>query len=339
MMSSTQNERSIQFIGKNMVTIELLKTAKWKVINRFYRRFFGYSEDQFERKLSKWYLSKTGRTLSLDNPVRFNEKIQWIKLYNSTPLKARLADKYNVREWIRNKIGEEYLIPLLGVWKSFDEIDYDSLPASFVLKTNHASGTNIIVKEKKNLSRLEIKLRVNRWMSTNYAFKMGLELHYGMIEPLIICEKYMGENLKDFKLFCFNGEPEFFWVDVDRFTCHSRYTFDLKWNSLPFVIKNSDAKTSNPGEEITIEKPQNINKMIEISRILAKDFCFVRIDFYEIEGQLYFGEMTFTSSSGVEPFIPDIYDYYYGEKLILPPKGEIPIDYIKKIWNNGANYR
>lgn len=308
-----------------MLAIEMLKNMKWKFLNLYNKRCFSYNEEDIRRKLEKWYQKVMDYSLNLENPMTFNEKIQWLKLYDSTLVKARLADKYFVRDWIKEQIGEEYLIPLLGVWDRFEDIDFSKLPNSFVLKTNHASSTNIIVKDKSTINFAETKLKFKRWMNTNYGLKMGYELHYGMIKPKIICEKYMGENLTDYKLFCFNGIPEFFWVDIGRYSKHCRNTYDLNWNELPFLIDRF--------ERCNVEKPVNMELMINIAHILSQNFAFVRVDFYEIEGVLYFGEMTFTSSSGKDPFDPEEYDYIYGKKIKLPEKNHIPIEKIYEIWS------
>lgn len=191
--------------------------------------------------MSKWFQKNLGYPLNLDNPQTFNQKIQWLKLYDSTPEKARLADKLKVREWIEETIGGQYLIPIIGDgYKTFEEIDFSSLPDRFVLKTNHASGTNVIVKDKNALNMAETRLKFHKWLKTNYAFKMGFEFQYGMIPPRIICEQYMGNSLNDYKFFCFGGNPEFIQVDVGRYSNHCRNTYDFQWNELPFVIDRFD---------------------------------------------------------------------------------------------------
>ena len=269
--------------------------------------------------LKTWYKKRTGKILDLDNPQTFNEKIQWLKLYDNSPIKAVLADKYKVREWVEKKIGKEYLIPLIGVWDSFEDINFDNMPFRFVLKANHGSHWNVIVKDKYKTDLNKIKHKFDRWLKRNYAFKAGLELQYSCIKPKIVAEQYIEdshEELNDYKILCFNGEPKFVWVDCGRYTDHrTKNIYDVQWNLQPFEMTYPTAK----GE---IKAPKNFEKMLELSRILSKDFPFVRVDFYNVDGKIYFGEMTFTSMSGVEKFSPEIYDLELGKLLNLPAKKE-----------------
>lgn len=168
--------------------------------------------DEYVSALQDWFMKQTKKYLNIENPTTFNEKIQWLKLYDSTPLKAQTTDKYLVRDWVKKKIGEEYLIPLLGVYNSFDEIDFDSLPNKFVIKTNHSSGWNCVVTNKKNINIDELRAKFNLWLNTNFAFMFGFELHYKDIKPKIIIEKFIQNKsgiLYDYKFWCFNGEPKY----------------------------------------------------------------------------------------------------------------------------------
>ena len=278
-------------------------------------------EERYPEELCKWYYQKTGEILNLTNPRTFNEKIQWMKLYDSTELKTRLADKYLVREWVKEKIGEEYLVPLLGVWDSFDEIDFDKLPDQFALKANHGSGWNIIVKDKASLDREAAKKKFNDWMNSNFAFKEGLELHYMNIPPKIIAEKYIEnvEGLKDYRFYCFNGKPTQVWVDIFSGTPnHLRSVYDMEWNLLPLKCAWPD------GGELLREKPKTFAKMKEFAKLLCQEFAFVRVDFFEVDGKLYMGEMTFTPMSGIGKFEPAQWNVELGDALILPPKSSIP---------------
>ena len=258
-------------------------------------------------------ISGKGIINDIENPKTFNEKIQWLKLYDSTPMKTLCADKYLVRNWLKEKIGEEYLVPLIGVWDKFDEIDFEALPMRFALKCNHGSGWNCIVEDKNKLDIKHTKALFDEWMNRNYAF-VGLELHYKHIPPKIIAEEYLGdEPIKDYRFYCFNGEPKQVWVDLYSGTKkHIRSVFDMDWNKVALKCSWPD------GGELLSQKPQNFEKMVHFSRILSKEFCFVRIDFFEIQGKLYMGEMTFTPMSGQGVFEPFEWDLKLGEMLELP---------------------
>ena len=274
------------------------------------------NEKDFPKILKQWYKKRTGKNLNLENPKTFNEKIQWLKLYDNSPLKTKLADKYLVREWIEEQIGSKYLIPLLGVWNNFDEIDFDKLPEKFVLKANHGSHWNIIVKDKSKLDKSKAKKKFDKWMARDYTFKAGLELQYRGIKPKIIAEKFIEDTngeLNDYKIMCFNGEPKFVWVDCGRYSNHTKNIYDLDWNLQPF-------KMTYPISKTPIARPENLDKMIELAKILCKDFAFVRVDFYNVDGKIYFGEMTFTSMSGTDKFEPEKYDLELGNMLTLPEK-------------------
>lgn len=274
-------------------------------------------DNKYLSDLKKWYMSITGKYLNLDNPKTFNEKIQWLKLYNSTPIKTRLADKYLVRDWVKEKIGEQYLIPLLGVYDKFDDIDFNKLPNQFVIKCNHGAGWNIIVKDKSKLDLAEAKAKVDKWISTNFAFYYGFELHYRDIKPRIIIEKYMEDdsgNLRDYKFLCFDGIVKYIWVDGERYSEHKRNLYDLKWNLLNKKIGEGKIYQNIKN----CPKPYNLDKMIEFATLLSKGFSFVRVDFFEANKKLYFGEMTFTSASGTHITEPKSFIFELGKMIKLP---------------------
>ena len=269
---------------------------------------------QYRRALEDWYKSRTGQKLDLDNPQTFNEKIQWLKLYDSTPLKTKLTDKYEVREWIKEKIGEQYLVPLLGVYNSFDDIDFDALPDKFVLKCTHGSTWNLIVKDKNSIDYKKTRSNFEEWMSTDYSFK-GLELHYKDMIPRIIAEQFIDgiDDLKDYKFLCFDGEVKYIWVDSTRYINHCRDLFDLEWTHLPVTI-NSKYLNANT----VPERPEALEKMIELAHILSQNFPFVRVDLYNVNEKIYFGEMTFTTGNGIEKIIPDEFALHLGDLINLP---------------------
>ncbi len=281
-----------------------------------YRIFEAAGADDYPRLLKDiWAINNNGESvLNLNNPMTFNEKIQWIKLYDSTPLKTRLADKYLAREWLAKKIGEEYLVPLLGVWDSFDEINFQSLPESFVLKCNHGSGWNIIVTNKAQFDIQSAKLHFDEWMKLNYAY-INLEMHYRDIPRKIIAEKYLdvSDGIKDYRFYCFNGMPFQCWVDLYSGTPdHIRSIFDMNWNKI-----NMRCGWPDGGEKLS-KKPKNFEKMKKFSEKLSQPFAFARVDFFEVNEKLYMGEMTFTPMNGMGKFDPPEWDIKLGNQLVLP---------------------
>ncbi len=280
-----------------------------------YKYYEGLHPENYLCALKNWFKKYAGKTLDLENPQTLNEKIQWLKLYDSTPLKTQLTDKYLAREWVKERIGEKYLIPLLGTWDKFDEIDFDRLPAKFVLKANHGCGWNIIVKDKNTFDKAAAREKFNKWLNTNFAFVNGLELHYKDIFPKIIAEQYLENDngyLYDYKVLCFNGKPHFILVDIERHTNHKRNVYDLDWNIQPF---------SNYPKFETIDKPDNLDEMIFLAKTLSKDFALVRVDFYLLnDGSLKFGELTFTPASGQLWWDPPEYDLVLGQMITLPQK-------------------
>jgi hypothetical protein len=276
-------------------------------------------ESKYPEILADWYREITGRKLDLKNPRTFNEKIQWLKLYDATPLKTRLADKYLVRGWIAEKIGDEYLIPLLGVWDNFDDIDFDSLPGRFVLKANHGSAWNITVKDKSQFDRAAAKRDFDNWMRMNFAYCAGLELHYRDIEPKIIAEQYMEDRdgcFNDYKITCFNGVPHYISVvsgrSSDDFRASSFYT---DWTAAPFTSRTHGRDYAD------CPKPEKLSRMLEIAKKLSGGFVLVRVDLYCINDEkIYFGEMTFTPLSGITPFVPEEYNIIIGNLVSLPER-------------------
>ena len=237
-----------------------------------------------------------GDSLNLDNPTTFNEKLQWIKLHDRKEIYTKMADKYEAKKYVADIIGKKYIIPTLGVWDKFEDIDFSLLPNSFVLKCTHDSGGLVIVRDKSHFDKSAAKKKINKCLRKNY-FWQGREWPYKDIRPRIIAEKYMtdGEDdeLKDYKILNFNGQPKLIWVDMGRYKHHVRNLYDLEWNLMDVSINYPVNKAIN------IEKPERLNEMLEISRILSKDSVFLRTDFYVINEKIYFGELTFTPASGV----------------------------------------
>ena len=269
----------------------------------------------YKDELKNWYKQIMNQDLNLNNPQTFNEKIQWMKLYNSIPIKTRLADKYLVRDWVKDTIGEKYLIPLLGVYNNFEEINFNKLPNQFVIKCNHGAAYNIIVKDKSKLNLVDTKAKLDKWMNENFAFKFGIELHYRDIPPKIIIEQYIennGGDLVDYKFWCFNGKVEYILYCAERNITGLKMEFyDRDWNRRDFMTSPSNTKK--------IDKPVNLEQMIRLAEILSKDINFVRVDFYRLDdGTIYFGEMTFTPTSGTVKWLDEKYDLKFGQMIRLP---------------------
>lgn len=280
-----------------------------------YEYFANLKPDQYADALKQWFEKYVGNHLNLDRPQTFNEKIQWLKLYDSTSLKTRLTDKYLVRDWVNEQIGEKYLIPLFGVWDKFDDVDFDNLPGKFVLKANHGCGWNIIVKDKSKFDKADAKIKLDEWLNTNFAFINGLELHYKDISPKIIAEEFLenqNEDLPDYKIWCFNGKPALIIFLAERNIALKMAFYDLDWNLLPFTY-------SYPQYEKMVTKPNNLDEMLTIAAKLSKDFIHVRVDLYRLDdGSVKFGEMTFTTASGVCKWNPPEIDLVLGQMISLP---------------------
>ena len=254
------------------------------------------------------------KKLNLKNPQTFNEKMQWLKIYNRNPKYSEMVDKYQVKQYVANIIGEEYIIPTLGVWDKFDDIDFDSLPNQFVLKCTHDSGGLVICKDKEKLDVDSAKVKINESLRYNF-FYLGREWPYKNVKPRIIAEQYMtdesGIELKDYKIFNFNGEPRIIQVDYDRFVQHKRNLYTTDWNYIDAAIQYPN----DPNRKIT--RPKKLEKMLELARILSKDIPYVRTDFYCIDERIYFGELTFYHESGFGKFTPEKFDLEMGEWINL----------------------
>lgn len=268
-----------------------------------------YLEKQFNHAVGYWP--------NITSPKSFNEKIQWLKMYYHHPLLTIGADKYAVRQYVTKMIGDEYLIPLLGVYKKSKDVKFDKLPNKFVLKANNGSGTNIICSDKSILDIEDATKKLDEWLKPNSGlYRYSYEWCYKNIKPLIVCEKYMDGldgDLLDYKFMCFNGNPELLFVCSERTKGLKIDFFDMSWRLLPFTRKY-------PNNPKTPEKPNNFDLMVDIAKKLSQDFPFVRVDLYEVDGRVYFGELTFYPGNGMEAFDPVEWDYKIGDLLRLPKK-------------------
>lgn len=302
------------------------------VYNFLYERYYSkLIKEDFEDELIDWYKY---RSLSdrnpLENPKTFNEKIQWLKINDATKLKTICADKYAVRGYIEEKVGKEYLIPLLGCWNKFEDINFSKLPDKMIFKSTTGSARYKIVKNKKNIDYEDLKKSMDLWQKLPYGFA-GMEIHYLDIERKIICETLLdmdGPSVADYKIHCFNGKPLIVEYISDRKNHSYRESwFDTDWNKLNIVMDSDSAMN----HEIIPNPPKKLEKMIEISKVLSKDFIYVRVDLYEIDGKIYFGELTFTPANGFDEWKGRKSQLLVGELLRLPYEERLDIEGINKI--------
>lgn len=276
----------------------------------------------YPKEIQRKYEDALGKKLNLDNPKSFNEKIQWLKLYSNSKEKTKLADKYLVRKYVEEKIGKEYLIPLIGVYDGVDQIDFDSLPNSFVMKTNHGCSWNIIVKNKNMIDLESVRNNLDYWLNINFA-TLGLELQYSEIKPKIIIEQYLennNNNLSDYKVFCFGGKPYSIQYIQDKYNDKTITLFDLDWNVLPYTTNSRVPKLNKK-----VKKPKNLKLMLSLAEKLSKGFEMVRVDFYTLNnGDIKFGEMTFTPGNGMYFWSPKKTDLEYGRLIKLNNPKSLP---------------
>lgn len=268
------------------------------------------------------YRCKTGNRLNLKNPQSFNEKIQWIKLYDRKPEYSIMADKYAVREYIKNQIGEEYLVPLLGVWDNPEDIDFDSLPNDFVLKCTHNSGLGMcICKDKKTLNTEEAKRELAKGLKQNY-YLQGREWCYKNIPHRIIAEEFLVDNEhfvpEDYKVYCLNSKPKYIVVFHNRFDDSkelSESVYDTDWNKLNISLDDHFLIS-----DIVEDKPECLDKMLDFAERLSQGTYQSRVDFYIVNGNLKFGEITLYTACGFQPMIPKSLDDELGKLIDLPIK-------------------
>ena len=257
--------------------------------------------------------------LDLKSPKTLNEKMQWLKLNYRNQLYTSLVDKYKVKDYVQRKIGKEFIIPTIGVWNSAEEVDFNVLPDEFVLKSTHDSGGVIVVKNKKRMNVRQVVNKLNKSLNRNYYY-VCREWPYKDVKPRIIAEKLLVEegredkSLIDYKLYCFNGKVDSILVCVNRETGHPRYVYydrNLKW--CPYDINDSKL-----GEPADVKFPMEITKIIELAEILSDEMPHARVDFYIVNGKIYFGEFTFFTNGGFDNTITHEADLRWGELLKLP---------------------
>ena len=264
-----------------------------------------------------------GKSCDLDNPQTFNEKLQWLKLHDRNPLYTKLVDKYEVKKYVANIIGEEYIIPTYGVWNHFEDVDFKNLPDQFVIKCTHDSGSVIVCRDKKTFDYDNARIKINKCLKNNLYWE-GREWPYKDVKPRIIAEKYMEDemdcednkknDLKDYKFFCFDGVAKALFIASDRQIDGEEVKFDFfdaDFKHLPFT-------NGHPNAEVIPAKPETFEKMKRLAEKLSKGIPHVRVDFYEVNGKAYFGELTFSHWSGFVPFKPEEWDKTFGDWIDLP---------------------
>lgn len=286
-----------------LAALQLISDSFWKTIDD-------------EHFLKFQYKAWTGKTLHLDSPVTFNEKLQWLKLHDRKDIYPILVDKYEVRKFIRNKLGNEYLVPLLGVWNKTEEIDFSKLPNQFVLKPTHTSGNVFICRDKNVVDEMKVKNMLNKWLLREYYWE-NREWPYKNVKPRLIAEKMIDANIIDYKFYCFAGEPRFLYLSkgMDDHSTATMSFFDMKLQRLPFGRKDYKPFT------VEIERPKNFEEMINIAQKLSQGFKFVRIDLYSVGSQIYFSEFTLHPCAGYMPFDPEEYDKKLGDVLNIESEG------------------
>jgi len=275
-----------------------------------------------EAYLKLMYRLQMGSRLDLVNPITYNEKLQWLKLHDRRPEYIIYADKLAVRDFYEQTIGADYLIPLIGAYDGVEEIPWEELPDQFVLKCTHGSGTNIICADKSRLDIEASQQQLQRWLRTNY-FWHGREWPYRCVNPRIICEQFMvdesGIELKDYKVFCFNGEPKMVEVDFGRFTDHKRNLYDTRWNFLTAAIRYPNDPS------VIIDRPTHLEEMLELARVLSAGYPHIRVDFYFTGERIYIGEMTLYHASGWGRFDPPVFGIEMGGWIELPSEKGKPV--------------
>lgn len=299
-------------MSKLSTAISLLKNPYIFIIGLDKNKMLKWMPDSMFAKLS--FRGMMGTKLHLDNPVTFNEKLQWLKVYDHREEYASYVDKIAAKKTIGEIIGYQHIVPIIDVWDNAEEIDFNSLPSQFVLKCNHDQGSVILVRDKNTINQSEIVKKLNSKLKENTYYGTR-EYPYKNICPKVFAEKYLGNNIIDYKFYCFNGEPRFLYCGQGLTEDHSLKIdfYDLDWNVMPFY-RTDYQRLGN------IEKPVCLNEMIEIARKLSKGVPFVRVDLFEIENTVYFSEFTLCPASGFMPFEPPEYDKIVGEWLLLPNK-------------------
>lgn len=299
---------------------KVLKLFKDKKYRFFVMNRIGITRFMSDKKyLEAMFYYKMGKHLDLENPKTFNEKLQWLKLFDRKPEYTTMVDKYATKKYVADRIGEQYIIPTLGVWERFDDIDFDKLPNQFVMKCTHDSGGLVICRDKSKFNVSEARAKINKSLKSNY-FYAGREWPYKNVRPQIIAELYMEDSktseLRDYKFFCFDGKVKALFIASDRQSSTEETKFDFfDENYVHIPVTNG-----HPNASVLPDKPICFDEMKRLASVLSKGIPHLRVDFYEVEGRVFFGELTFSHWSGFMPFSPEKWDNVFGSWISLPNK-------------------
>ncbi len=315
-MSIVRIKRKLRKLHKNKA-FKKLYYAIGKIKHAMFR---GMSDEKYLKLIHK---ENTGKALDLENPKSYNEKLQWIKLYDRKPEYTVYADKYAVRDFIAKKIGEQYLVKLYGIYDSFDEINFDSLPNQFVLKCTHDSGSVYICRDKSKMDLKKQKKYFTQKLKSKSYYYYTREWPYKNIRHRLVAEEFLSEGnndegLKDYKIFCFNGEPKYIQVHYDREVAHKTNVYDTEW-----VFQNLRFSNYPSDPDANIPKPEKLDEMLRIARVLSEGIPHIRIDLYYVNNRIYFGEMTFFHAAGFAEIDPPEFSLVLGDMIELPKAGDI----------------
>lgn len=260
-----------------------------------------------------------GKKLDLQNPQSYNEKLQWLKLYDRNPAYTGMVDKYEVKGYVAEKIGSEYVVPTLGVWERVEDIDFAALPNQFVLKCTHDSGGLVICRDKTQLDISQAKRKLSKALKSRF-YHMGREWPYKNVKPRILAEPYLEDKatgeLRDYKFFCFDGEAKAMFVATER----QKKGEEVKFDFFNMDFERLDLRQGHPNAKQPVSKPETFAQMRELAEQLSAGIPHVRVDFYEVDGKNYFGELTFFHFNGMVPFEPEEWDYTFGSWINIPVK-------------------
>ena len=312
------------YMSKIKTGLRLLKNKRRILLKVIFDKMNKYGmlhwlSDSTFLKINYWL--NFGRRLNLKDPIVFNEKLQWLKLYDRRPEYVTMVDKIAVKDYVAKRIGSEYIIPTLGIWDRPEDVDWDLLPNQFVIKWNHDSGSIVICKDKQNFDKEEAIKKLQYGAKVN-GFWYGREWPYKNVKPQLLAEKYMEDEtgeLKDYKWFCFDGKARCLFIASDR----QKKDVDTKFDFFDTNFVHLPFTNGHPNSTGVIEKPKSFEKMKELAEKLSQGYPHLRVDFYDIKGHLYFGEFTLYHWSGLVPFEPETWDYTFGSWLNLPSKQKL----------------